>query len=176
MQNFCHNTEKYLIYTGGNLLLRLWGIAFPSNCDNLNNFTSAWVKEIIIPGTFCNALPCMMWKTHFLGVLFGYVDNVLYLYFVMLLFVMTMFGYNATKESQEYFLRLHLLVRLQAAQLSFFDRKQNSVARWLRLSNFENTRLMHCLGHIIVSTCPKWINDSEKMCRSHRFACPCVIK
>lgn len=68
--------------------------------------------------TFCNELASIKWKAH----------NLIKYYL------------NVARESQKSFLRLLLLIRVNAASLSYFDTGQNFVARQLRVRNFEMFR------------------------------------
>lgn len=72
------------------------------------------------------------------------------------------------RVSWESFLHLNLLVRVNTADLSYFDEEPNSVTPRLRMSNFETARLMSYSGHILVSICRKWLNDGKSISTTHR--------
>lgn len=56
---------------------------------------------------------------------------------------------------------LHLLVKVKAADLNYFDKEQNSVVRGLRTFNLNTALLMSFSAHIILTTRIKWMDDCE---------------
>lgn len=97
-------------------------------------------QNIMTTNTFCRGLDWMMWK--------DIIQGKWYL--------------NAASEFQESFLRLHILL-VGVKDLSYFGRRQNSVARQLGMSHIETARLVGYSGYIVVSTCIIWTNDGETL-------------
>lgn len=58
----------------------------------------------------------------------------------------------------------------------YFYKGHFSVAQRFRMSNLKTARLMNCSGHIIPSTCLKWMNNCEIISRSHRIERHDIIK